>query len=310
MGFINRLLGRSAKGSSATARERLQLILVHDRIDLPPAHLEAMKEEILAVIAKYVAIDAGKVDIALHQRERENLLVAEIPFLKPIESMDIDELVRLPDRDSIDSTSLIVDDDASDLIGLPSVDSLNMDVLLWDDDTQRNRAISTADIAAADDSDSVFRSKASDFANNGYSIFDEPASSEPELVAEPAFLEDDTQRNRAISDADIAASDIVAATVAAAETLESTEVESSYIADTDHGHHVEDAAQAEQPADSDAWSEDPPAPADGLDETPVDSAAEASEDVEGVPADTSHSDDEIASESNVSTTDDSDPEER
>ncbi|MBC7814171.1 MAG: hypothetical protein H7175_23660, partial [Burkholderiales bacterium] len=254
-------------------------------------------------------------DIALHQRERENLLVAEIPFLKPIESMDIDELVRLPDRDSIDSTSLIVDDDASDLIGLPSVDSLNMDVLLWDDDTQRNRAISTADIAAADngvvdDSDSVFRSKASDLANNGYSIFDEPASSEPELIAEPTFLEDDTQRNRAISDADIAASDIVAATVAAAETLESTEAESSYIADTDHGHHVEEIDQSEQPADSDAWSEDPPAPADGLDETPVDSAAEASEDIEDVPADTSPSDDEIASESNVSTTDDSDPEER
>ena len=80
-GIIDRLLGRPAnKGSSAIAKERLQFILVHDRINLPPERLEAMKEEILAVISKYVAIDSERVDIALQSRDRGNLLVAEIPF--------------------------------------------------------------------------------------------------------------------------------------------------------------------------------------------------------------------------------------
>jgi cell division topological specificity factor len=302
MGIFNRLLGRSTKGSSAVARERLQLILVHDRIDLPPAHLEAMKEEILAVIAKYVSIDSGKVDIALHQRERENMLVAEIPFLKPIESMDIDELVRLPDRDSIDSSSMIVDDE-SELIGLPTVDNLNMDVLLWEDDTQRNRAITTADITAAetiDENDPVFKSKASDLANNGYSIFDESGSDLPALIAEPEFLDDDTQRNRAITDADIAAADIVAANIVAneaIETLDLAEADNSYIADTDHGHHASPEVDADQSDASTAWSEDPPIAADVLDATPVDSAVEV---VDSVTTDIDTDADESLSEPDAS----------
>jgi cell division topological specificity factor len=80
-GIIDRLLGRGQnKGSGAIAKERLQFILVHDRINLPPERLEAMKEEILAVISKYVSVDSEHVDIALQSRDRGNLLVAEIPF--------------------------------------------------------------------------------------------------------------------------------------------------------------------------------------------------------------------------------------
>lgn len=83
-GFFDRMLGRGSKEHSAnTAKERLQFILVHDRINLPPEQLRAMKEEILAVISKYVSVESDKVDIALQQRDRQNsMLVAEIPFSK------------------------------------------------------------------------------------------------------------------------------------------------------------------------------------------------------------------------------------
>ncbi len=79
-GFFDRMLGRSSAKSGSVAKERLQFILVHDRINLPPERMEAMKAEILAVISKYVAIDREKVDIALQQRNRDSLIVAEIPF--------------------------------------------------------------------------------------------------------------------------------------------------------------------------------------------------------------------------------------
>lgn len=82
-GFFERMLGRVPKGSSSTAKERLQLVLVHDRINLPPDQLELMKQEILQVISKYVAFDERQVDIALQQRQRESFLVAEIPFSSP-----------------------------------------------------------------------------------------------------------------------------------------------------------------------------------------------------------------------------------
>ncbi len=90
--FIERLLGRSAaKKSGSTAKERLQFVLVHDRINLPPERLEAMKREILEVIAKYVSVDDEHADIGLHQRERASLLIAEVPFLKTLEEAPSDD---------------------------------------------------------------------------------------------------------------------------------------------------------------------------------------------------------------------------
>ena len=54
------------------AKERLQFILFHDRIDLPPEQLEEMKKEILQVISKYVSVEQDRVDIALQQRQRDS----------------------------------------------------------------------------------------------------------------------------------------------------------------------------------------------------------------------------------------------
>jgi cell division topological specificity factor len=82
--FFDRMLGRGNRESSADqAKQRLQFVLVHDRINLPPELLKAMKEEILAVISKYVAVSGDDVDIALQQRDRnDNRLIAEVPFSK------------------------------------------------------------------------------------------------------------------------------------------------------------------------------------------------------------------------------------
>ena len=44
--FFDRLLGREKK-SASHAKERLKLVLSHDRTDLPPAMLEELKDDIL-----------------------------------------------------------------------------------------------------------------------------------------------------------------------------------------------------------------------------------------------------------------------
>lgn len=92
-GFFGRMFGRGAQqsGSGAKAKERLEFILVHDRINLPPERLEAMKKEILAVISKYVYVDDQNVDIALQKRDRNPLIVAEIPFRKMNEGIEQDD---------------------------------------------------------------------------------------------------------------------------------------------------------------------------------------------------------------------------
>lgn len=79
--FVDRLLSRNAK-SANTAKERLQLVLIHDRTELTPAQLDAMRSELVDVISKYVSIDKQAVQINISQEGREQRLIADIP-IKP-----------------------------------------------------------------------------------------------------------------------------------------------------------------------------------------------------------------------------------
>lgn len=86
-GFLDRMLGKNNnpnKGSGATAKDRLKMVLTHDRIKVSPEKMKELKAEIIAIIAKYIPeIDPDSVDIALEQSDRfQNKLVAEIPFTK------------------------------------------------------------------------------------------------------------------------------------------------------------------------------------------------------------------------------------
>lgn len=80
-GFLNRLFGGGEPTSSEVAKERLRLVLVHDRSNLSPEQVEAMKDEILAVIARYVEFDREAVAIRLVNEHRESMLQAEIPIM-------------------------------------------------------------------------------------------------------------------------------------------------------------------------------------------------------------------------------------
>lgn len=80
--FLDRLFGKQPK-SASQAKERLKLVLIHDRTDLSPGMLEAMKDELISVISRYVEIDPEAVRIDMAQEGREQRLVADIP-LRPL----------------------------------------------------------------------------------------------------------------------------------------------------------------------------------------------------------------------------------
>ena len=77
--FFDRILGRERK-SADQAKERLRLVLIHDRIDLNPGQMEALKDELIAVISRYVPIDSKAVHIEMSSEGREQYLVANIPL--------------------------------------------------------------------------------------------------------------------------------------------------------------------------------------------------------------------------------------
>jgi cell division topological specificity factor len=83
MGFLNRVFGRRQPTSREIAKERLQLVLVHDRIKISPATLERMKDELITVISRYVEIEAEGVQVTFTHGRRESRLVADIPVVGP-----------------------------------------------------------------------------------------------------------------------------------------------------------------------------------------------------------------------------------
>jgi cell division topological specificity factor len=72
--------GFGRKRSAQNAKERLQLVLIHDRTDLTPDELNALKDEILQVISRHIEIDSEAVQIAVEHDGRSQRLVADIPL--------------------------------------------------------------------------------------------------------------------------------------------------------------------------------------------------------------------------------------
>lgn len=66
--------------SADTAKDRLKLVLINDRTDLTPSELESMKNELLAVISRYIEIDPDAVRIDMTQEGRQQRLLADIPI--------------------------------------------------------------------------------------------------------------------------------------------------------------------------------------------------------------------------------------
>jgi cell division topological specificity factor len=80
-GLFDFLRGRRAPSSREVAKQRLQLVLVHDRANVSPGLLETLKDEIIAVISKHLDIDSQGVQIMFTQNRVESKLVADIPLL-------------------------------------------------------------------------------------------------------------------------------------------------------------------------------------------------------------------------------------
>lgn len=105
VGFLERLFGRdgnSKAGTGKLAKDRLQLVLVKDRINLPTEKLRQMEREIIEVISKYVSVDMENVDFNLSNRDRTGLLIAEIPFIAVAE--DTPGATRAAEDDEDDET--------------------------------------------------------------------------------------------------------------------------------------------------------------------------------------------------------------
>ncbi|HEX6270698.1 MAG TPA: cell division topological specificity factor MinE [Anaerolineales bacterium] len=78
MSFLDRLFGK--KASAESAKERLQLVLIHDRTDLTPVELDSLRDDLIATISRHVEIDVQSMQIGVEHDGRSQRLVADIPI--------------------------------------------------------------------------------------------------------------------------------------------------------------------------------------------------------------------------------------
>jgi cell division topological specificity factor len=71
------------KNSAHNAKERLQLVLIHDRTDLSPAELEYLKDDLIETISRHIEIDPTQININITHDGRAQRLVADIPLKSP-----------------------------------------------------------------------------------------------------------------------------------------------------------------------------------------------------------------------------------
>lgn len=82
MGIFS-FFGKEKNKSKNIAKDRLKLVLIHDRAMLSSGALDQMKDEIIQVISKYVDIDRDELNISVKQQDdnlRRTTLVANIPL--------------------------------------------------------------------------------------------------------------------------------------------------------------------------------------------------------------------------------------
>ena len=82
MDFLRKLFGGGTQGSSQKAKNRLQIVLMHDRTDISPQLLDNLRDEIVTVLTKYMDIETEKIEINLDHDAEATALVANIPVIR------------------------------------------------------------------------------------------------------------------------------------------------------------------------------------------------------------------------------------
>ncbi len=81
--FVQRLFGNIGnKGSAVLAKDRLEVVVMYDRLGLSAQQLEALRKDIMETISRHVAIDSERVKIDFLPTPAEVTITAPVRRLR------------------------------------------------------------------------------------------------------------------------------------------------------------------------------------------------------------------------------------
>ena len=83
MDILRRWWSSSTSGSGSVAKNRLKLVLFHDRLDLSPEVVDQLKGDMLVVLSRYFDIDQDSLELDVQRGGQYNRLVTSISVRRP-----------------------------------------------------------------------------------------------------------------------------------------------------------------------------------------------------------------------------------
>ncbi len=80
MGVFEFMVGRKKPTPGELAKERLKVVLVHDRLKVNPEVLEMIRAEVLSVISKRLEVDEQQMQVLLTREGGADKLQTDVPI--------------------------------------------------------------------------------------------------------------------------------------------------------------------------------------------------------------------------------------
>lgn len=101
MGVFEFMVGRKKPTPGELAKERLKVVLIHDRLKLNPELLELIRAEILTVVSRRLDIEEENVQVNLTREGNADLLLANMPIKREKVTFEWDPPAHTPSSQMI-----------------------------------------------------------------------------------------------------------------------------------------------------------------------------------------------------------------
>ncbi len=109
MGVFEFMTGRKKPTPGEVAKERLKVVLAHDRIKVNPELLEQIKIDLLSVISRRLEVDEQHVQVIMAREDRWDKLHADVPIKRQKISFEWDPPAYTPASNPIRANKIRID---------------------------------------------------------------------------------------------------------------------------------------------------------------------------------------------------------